>query len=473
MAFSDFIKSLAGFGGQGSGGIFAQISGQDSAFSAQKRGSDEVIKHYSRNPLMFMVTNRVSDVFSSTNWTLFRLTTSDAGARRRFHQIKHSDFRHRRDAIDDLIGGRAVEPVAEHPMLRMIRTGNREMTGRSIRKLSMLYYDLIGEALLVMEKDTKRQSPTRGKFVRWFPVNPLDIRRFPTDKNPKWSIRVNNEEVEFREDEVLFIKNPDPFEPYERGIGFGHVLADEIDTDEFASKYISNFFRNGATPPILITSPEMSPSMAKRAEITWQQKLGGVLRTFIPYFMQAPEGTNIQELNSSFRDRQLVELRQHERDFMFNTFGVSPEIFGSLSQSNRSTIVEARNMFASLVVRPRLETFREALQERVVPLYKDPSLLIDYESPAPDDIENQLAAGRIAPYGLSVNEWRERIGNKPLQGKGGELFLVPPGMIPVSSFEELEEKMLQRAEESGPPPATNLAKPPRQDDSDPVDDPNE
>jgi HK97 family phage portal protein len=437
-------KSLAGLSSPAAataaGGILADIM-NPAAIGSQlpRRGTRDILDFYARSPVLHMVGSKIADMVSTVSWSMFVASGEDVT--REFFRIKALDLPYRHNEMRALKDSGELKRVTGHPLLTMIRSGNPFMLGRNVRKLMMNYWDLVGETVLLLDRNAT------GAPFQWFPVSPPWIEKMPTVAEPFYRIRFGGVIREIPEKDVLCIRNPNPLDPYGRGLGVGHVLADELETDESAAKYVNNFFRNGATPPIIVSSPELNPSAVKRAEIDWMQRMGGFLRSFLPYFMKAPEGTTITEMNSSFRDRQVVELRKHERDFALQVFGISPEIFGILVSSNRATIIEARNIVADFVLIPRLELWREAFQERLVPEYPSRNLLIDYDNPAPEDEANQLAAGRIAPFAAKVNEHRERQGLSRLEGDDGDFFLVQPGQIPIRSFAELEEKLLLQAQQ--------------------------
>jgi hypothetical protein len=71
------------------------------------------------------------------------------------------------------------------------------------------------------------------------------------------------------------------------------------------------------------------------------------------------------------------------------------------------------------------------MQERLVPHF-DERLILDYESPVTRDHELELQAGQIAPFALSVDEWRARMGEAPLDGDKGTIHMVSATVMPMT-----------------------------------------
>lgn len=438
MGFSEKVrlwvaeKALAGVGGAGGvgqgilAGVLNPSAGSAGAFP--RRGTKEILEFFTTNPLLYMVGNKIGELSASQNWRLFQPTSK--ANKKDLVQLKFADERTRKRELHVMLDRNQAKEVEDHPFLGMIRHGNRFMVGRNIRKIQQVYFDLVGEVFLVYERNKA------GVPFEWFPIVPTDVEALPTVDNPVFRVKFGAVTHEIPEGEIFCLKDLDPLKPYERGFGLGRVVGDELEIDEYSSKYIRNFFRQGATPPLVISSPDLSPRVKAKAEANWQAANMGFRNSWIPYFMNAPEGTQLTELNSSFKDRQIVEVRKYERDFILQVYGISPEIFGILTNSNRSTIIEARNLLAEGVLIPRLETWREAYQERLIPQY-DENLLVDYDDPRPKDETLELSAARNARFALTVNEHRAKAGLPPLDGEDGQWIIVEGGMDPFRDYEDL------------------------------------
>jgi hypothetical protein len=141
-----------------------------------------------------------------------------------------------------------------------------------------------------------------------------------------------------------------------------------------------------------------------RFEQFWYEKLGGLYKGFRPFFSTTQ--VKVEQIEQNFRAMQLKDIRQHERDTIVQVWGIPPELFGIIISSNRSTINMAPFIFGTYVVEPRLERFRDTWQYKLLPEY-DQNLILDYESPVPDDLEFRLKTMTAQPGAFYANEFRE------------------------------------------------------------------
>lgn len=283
----------------------------------------------------------------------------------------------------------------------MIHEGNEFMLGWVLRKLTQLHLDLVGEAFWMLSRNVADAPITA------YIIPPSWVIKTPEDGQPFFTIKYGDKEIEVPPTEVIWFVDPNPSQPYGRGLGTGTTLADELEIEEYAAKHVKTFFQNRARPDVLITGPNLVKDAAARVEARWLEKLQGFRRAYLPFFMEAPDGMQLHQLSQDFESMQLLEVRKHERDIVMQTFGVSPEIFGVVENSNRATIDAADFLIAKHVTTPRLDLQREYLQRKVMPLYGDSSLIIEYDSPVDEDREFALKAAKAAPHTRTVNEWRD------------------------------------------------------------------
>jgi phage putative head morphogenesis protein, SPP1 gp7 family len=236
---------------------------------------------------------------------------------------------------------------------------------------------------------------------------------------------------EIPESEMVWLRDPDLENPYGRGAGIAEALGDELETDEYAAKHTKTWFYNRAVPELLIGVEQGSEEELKRAKQRWEDEHRGFFRAYRSHWYRGK--LDVTQLGQSFQNMQLVELRRFERDTIINVFGVPPEILGIVENSNRATIDASDYLFSRWVLVPRLEFLRAEMQERLVPMF-DERLILDYESPVPEDREYNLNVARAAPYAVTVDEFRTMMGLEELPDGKGKVFMVPFSLVPMSSF---------------------------------------
>jgi hypothetical protein len=438
---------------------------KDSSLNREARAS---IDYYRLSPILNMVARKIGHMIASQRWKLY--VVKDPGMRR---EMKKGSFEQRREVlrgrVKDTANSLNVPPevevveLFEHPFLDFLDGSEEPFTPYSITQLSQIYYDILGECYLYIQRNGL------GMPVKWHPINPLDIEEIPEPGFPYFrftsSTGKNSVTRMVRSKDMFCMREPDPKDPYGRGLGLGQVLADELETHENATKYLKAFFRNSARPDVLITGQDINPAAARRLESRWLDRLRGVLKQFTPFFIDLPESAKVTVLDTAFQHGGVIELKEHERNVVMQTFGLSPEVLGILTDSNKSSSEESQRITASTVVMPRMEIWRQNLQSKIASDF-DEKLILDYEDPRPEERERKIGAASKMPWALRVNEHRKIIGEEPLEPSIGNLYPVPQGMYFVKDLGEVEDLGYQAGDDVfGAPGAGGQGDEPKDDES--------
>ena len=223
---------------------------------------------------------------------------------------------------------------------------------------------------------------------------------------------------------MLWFRHPDPEQPYSRGVGTAESLGDELETDEYAAKYLKAWFFNNALPNFLVSFEGIQTAELKRAKEEWLADHRGVANAHRVHFSNGK--MNAVRLDSSFRDQQIPELRRLQRDTVVQVFGVPPECVGIIENSNRSTIDAASYLYVTGVEFPRVEFLRLQLQTKLQRFYATPFAL-ECEVAVPQDHDRRLNVMRAMPGAFALNEWRSEAGYDPLPQFDG---VFPPLALP-------------------------------------------
>ena len=414
-----------------------------------ERGTREFLNGYSTMPWMRAIAGKIAFTFASTRWKL--LVVRQRGRAIRAKGLQRSLAPHRRAALLKSILKQPqteMEEILEHPFLDALYNANGYQTGLGLRYLMMIYIDLVGDCFLLKERNGV------GAPVGLWPIPPHWVTTTPSVSSPVYEISYRGWQRSIADTDILWLNNPNPTNPYGRGVGHAMAIADELETDEYAAKMVKTIFFNRARPDLLISPKEgvLQAEDVQRLEQHWNTRLQGFHRMFKPFFMR--RAVEVKEFNYNLKDLNMKELRDQDRDIIMQVWGVPPEIFGVLENSNRATIEAAEELFSRHVLVPRLEFVREQLQERLLPEY-DPRLILDYESPVTEDKEFQLKAREAAPWTQSVDEWRELQGLAPSDQGDGNLHAVPFNVSFVDNLTEAGLPDLSTAQapmvEQGPP----------------------
>ena len=392
--------------------------------TAPVRGDAELIASYNTSPWLHAVVNKIASRIAAQPWLLFRRIGGD-GKAKWVGDIKELPFEPRQKMIGKLLRTGELEPVTDHLMLDVLNRGNPQMKGSAVRKLSQVYADIKGEWFWLLRRNEA------GKPAEAWPIPPHWINHTPTKKKPWFSVESGTMRERFKPEDVLYFRDLNPSDPYGRGTGSGTSLGDEIETDEYASKLIKTHFTNRGKPEMLVAIEGAGQDNLDKMKRKFENDHMGFFKAKRSWWVGGK--LTVKELNQTFADMQIVELRGVQRDTVINVYGVPPEQLGIVTNSNRATAHEAERIMATSVLVPRLENNREVYQEDLATQYDD-KLIVDYVSPVPDDRLFQLDVMKAAPYNFTRGSWKTLAGDQD-RGGGDDVHLVPLNLMEVDAPE--------------------------------------
>jgi HK97 family phage portal protein len=438
---------FAGNAPKSAGGMLSGIlmSGQ-----APRRGTRELLAAYRTLPYLHSVVHRIAYDVASVPFRLYR--------QRKGSSLKRATGTVRKSLIDGAVRAGKLEEVEEHPVLDVLNTWNPALGPVASRAVCQMHLDLKGETFPIKERNGS------GQTLELWPIPPHWIAEVPSANLHGFRASWAGWQRIFPEEDVLWIRQPDPENPYGRGVGAGEALSDETDIGELATKYVKDFYFNGGVPPFILGIKEAGDEQLARFRERLIQEHRGVGKQHHPLVTNGE--VSVQELNASLKDQELNELRQLERDVVLQVFNVPPECLGILENSNRSTIDASEYKYATGVLCPRLDLMVSALQS-VVDEYGE-GLVLDYVSPVPEDREFKGRAMVALPTNYTVDEHRALAGFPPLKDGVGDELYQPAAASPFGGLgfgggvgeEEPEppEEELEEDEEEEPKKAVRVAK---------------
>lgn len=421
--------------------------------SPPRRGTQEFVRAYKTLPTLGAITRRRAVGVASIQWRLYQSLPGTVAMRLRTPNacggIRSLRGRHLRKATRSLVDNGRLEEVDKSPLLDLLERPNRTMTGRSFWTLTSKYIDLIGECFWLVDRDPLTGVPT----ALWI-VPGTWVKKVPDFRDPTFEVQNNAWRARIPEGDMVWIKDHDVDQPYERGIGVGMSLGDEIETDEYAARMAKAIYFNRGQPGLMVTVEGVqSKAELELFKTEWLEKNQGPSKAGQPHFVT--KKVTAEQLSQTFVEVQHNENRKFERDAQMFGFGMPPEAMGVVENSNRATIASAEYFLAKYGTEPTAELIASELNAWIVRDFGAHYYLY-YDDVVPENVERADELVKVMPWLLKVNEHRERLGFEPLPEGEGELHVVPSGLGAVVTLQELAAPSATMLPAPGSPSSTPM-----------------
>lgn len=315
--------------------------------------------------------------------------------------------------------GSDIEEIIEHPLLELFDFVNPFHTGLEMMEQTQTYIDLTGEVFWLVLKDKA------GQPAEIWVMNPNKIKVVPDRKMyiKGYVYKNGNDEIPLSIEDIVHIKLPNPKNPFRGQSPLGSVSSD-VEAEKFSSQYNRAFFQNSAEPNGVIQfEGTLTDSQYERLRYQWNRQHQGTSNSHKVAILEGGASWHTNTLTQ--RDMQFRDLRVMNRDVIMGVYGMPKHILGIAEDVNRANAEASEYTFARWVLKPRLERIKAKLNEQFIPLYNDKTLIIDYDTPVPADIDRNLS---IADQGfksgyITRNEARIKVGLEPMAD--GDIFMEP------------------------------------------------
>ncbi|MGW1463849.1 phage portal protein [Streptomyces sp. NPDC002308] len=315
---------------------------------------------------LFSIVNRTSNAVALVEWKLWRKAKSGR----------------KEDRVE----------VTSHAALDLWNKPNPFMPRQEFVETFQQHIDLVGEGWWVIAYDPRSTIP-----LELWPVRPDRMTPVPSQESFLAGYvytSPDGEQVPLGLDEVVFLRMPNPLDPY-RGMGPVQSVLADLDATRYSAEWNRNFFLNSAEPGGIIEVPTpLSDPDFDQLRDRWNEQHRGVANAHRVAILE--HGKWIDRKLSQ-RDMQFVELRTVSRDVLREAYGIPAFSLGEVADVNRSTAEASKAWFAEQLTVPRLERIKGALNHDLLPLFGPTAagLEFDYENPVPADPEaeaRQLAS---------------------------------------------------------------------------------
>lgn len=329
--------------------------------------------------------------------------------------------------------------IQSHAALDIWNKPNPFMTRQEYVESVQQHVDLTGEGWMAIS----RNPAMRSLPLELWPMRPDRVSPVPSPQDYLQGYvyaAPDGQRVPLQLDEVIQLRMPNPMDPY-RGMGPVQSILVDIDSTRYGAEWNRNFFRNSAVPGGVIEREaelgEMGDEEWKQFTKRWRESHQGVHNAHRVAML--PAGSKWVDRAFSQRDMQFAELSKVSRDIIREAFGIHGHKLGMSESVNRANADAADVTYARDKVIPRLERFKQALNNDFLPMFGGTTvgLEFDYDNPVPEDYElaaklltaranaavTLVGAGFSAPDVLTVCELPDMAFAKPEP----KPVVLPPG----------------------------------------------
>jgi len=309
------------------------------------------------------------------------------------------------------------QEIVSHPFLDFWDNLNplHEYSSAALWQLHEIYLLLKGEGYFVVERDAA------GRPAELWPVPTHWVYETPYLNHPYYRIRTSSGGIlDVSVEDMFVMKSLNPYDPFMRGLGAAESVSDEVETDEYASKFQKRFFFNDATPNLIVAMPKSTDEQRKRFRMEWLERFQGVFKS---HGLATVNGeVSVQRVGETMKDMDMVAGRIYLRDAVLEHFGVPREIMGITENSNRSTAEASQFIYAQNVLMPRLRRREEAVNKQLLPAFGE-NLIWRYDDIVPrnQEFDKQKALEGWNAGLLTKDEARELM-DMPSAAVGGDVY---------------------------------------------------
>nr|WP_144298771.1 phage portal protein [Streptomyces sp. TLI_235] len=326
------------------------------------RGRETQMRAMETNGTLFAIVDKNATGVAGVTWRLYRKAKSGR----------------KEDRVE----------VTSHAALDLWNRPNRFYTQAAFVETQQQHHELTGEGWWVVARDPRSPIP-----LELWPVRPDRMTPLPsaTDYLAGYVYTApGGEQVPLGLDEVIFLRRPNPLDPY-RGLGPVQAMLVDLDAARYSAEWNRNFFLNSAEPGGLIRfDRRLDDREFDELRMRWNEQHKGISAAHRVAILE--EGQWVDRKFSQ-RDMQFAELRSVSREVIREAVGFPKPLLGSVDDVNRANADAAEVVFARWLIVPRCRRIRDALNYDLLPMFGATArdLEFDFDNPVPDDRELEAA----------------------------------------------------------------------------------
>jgi HK97 family phage portal protein len=240
----------------------------------------------------------------------------------------------------------------------------------------------------------------------------------------------SGDKVILKPQDVCWIRRPHPIDPY-LSLTPMESAGIAIEIENLAKLYNRNFLLNDGRPGgLLVLRGEIDDDDKEELRSRFRGNLGRVGSTTV---VSADDGVDFVDTSSSPRDAAYIQMRQITKEEILASFGVPESVIGNASGRTFSNASEEIRVFWNETMGPHLEILARALDELDDDNYVDfdtssVPVLIMAKQEVERYVLEEFRGGMV-----TLNEYREATGRKPVESELADSLLMNPNLTPVGN----------------------------------------
>jgi HK97 family phage portal protein len=344
------------------------------------------------------------------------------------------------------------ERVTRHPALSVWNKPNPFFTRTEYMETVQQHYELTGEKwTLTVRPEGMPQAPP----IELWPVRPDRMAPVPhpTKFIAGYVYTQGRQNIPLKLDDVIFVKRPNPLDPY-RGLGpIGSLILD-MEGEKAAAEWNAAFFRNGAEPGGIIEVPELlEDEEFEKMQEHWNSQHRGARNAHRVALVEVGEW---KERRYTQRDMQFEQLRRFSKENFRTAWRYPKPMLGDVEDVNRANADAGLVIYAQRLLVPRLNRWRTLLNDDFLPMFGGlgKGYHFNYDDPVPPNAQQEgqnrrLDALNVSSFvreGYDPGETLEVFGFPPIEWTGPpkEKFAIdnppPAAAEPAPAPEETTEE---------------------------------
>lgn len=359
------------------------------------------------------------------------------------------------------------DEVPDHPLAELLWTPGPFTSGTELKRDMAARATLSGENFLFIENGSSGEalSPVDVKRLQVLPSRFIKAVRFGADGMPsKYEYNQAGHEKSFDPEFIVHAKNFNPLSDT-RGLSVIDVAQNPILLNYYMHRHNSLFFKQGANPGMVLTSPNKLNADSRQAIIDQlDSKYSGVEKSHKA--MLADSGLTPHKIGIGAKEGEFVGLANLSRDEIVALLGVPPMIMGINEFAHYANAEQQMRIFYQQTVKPITTLLVDAMNTQMLPIWyakdvESQGLHIDADYTeidvlqADQEIEQRTLTGYVQGGVMTPNEARMKIGLGPVDDEKADT-LKGSGPNPFENMtgdagEESENPFEENEDDEGTP----------------------